>query len=121
MTLVFQLGPSSATAVTLRPEYDYAEPDRKIESRHRTLSAKEYVYRWSSYERFEFSVQYVPAGDAAIVNSWWDSNTNLLFFITSDSTTEVHSVRLGGEEKPLTGFNPPYHTYRQGKILLEGY
>lgn len=121
MSIVFQLGPTSATAVTLRPEYDFERDLVKIENRHRTKSGRLYTYLWATYPRFEFSVQYVSSASAALVNSWWSANTNLLFFITTSGATEVFSVQLTTKSRPLASFVEPGAQYYKGKILLEGY
>lgn len=119
--MTYELGPSSATAAELYPEYDYKKRTNKIETKHRSLSGKQYTYKWSTFDEFEFSVDWVTASDMSVINSWWESDTDLLFFITSDSTTEVHSVRIQGEETPLTEYNKPYDNFYKGKIRLSTY
>lgn len=118
----FELGITSADAVTLYPEFNYAGGKKEIRSDHRTKSGRAYIYVWGDYERFKFDLEFVPASDAALLNSWWEDKTELLFFITSDSTTEVHSVMIMNDETPLRSFNKPYDDYYRGKaILLESY
>ena len=117
----YELGPSSNSAVTLVPEYDYQKRVVKNESKLRTLSGKQYTYKWGSYTEFEFGLEYVAASDAAIVNSWFESNTELLFLITSSTATEVHSVMVQGEESPLAEYNKPYDNLFKGKIGLSTY
>lgn len=121
MALTFELGISSSDAIQLYPEYDYKDNEKIIESKHRTLSGKAYNYKWGEYERFEFSLNYVTEANALIVNSWWNSRAELLYFVTSDSTTDVYSVMIMNNENPLSGYNKPYDTYRKGKIILESY
>lgn len=121
MSLVFELGISSATTVTLNPEYDYAAPSTQLRSETRTRTGKRYEYKWGSYDKFKMSVQFVTASDASLVNSWWDARSELLLFITSDSTTEVHSVMLMNDDKPFSQFQKPYVNLYRGKIELETY
>jgi hypothetical protein len=121
MGLSFELGVSSSDAITLYPEYDYKDASKLIESRHRTLSGRQYQYKWGDYEHFEFSLQYVSEANAAIVNSWWDSRAELLFFVNSGGATDVYSVMLMNKDNPLAGYNKPYDVYRKGKIILESY
>lgn len=121
MSLTFELGTSSVTAIQLHPEYDYKDSTRLIESRHRTLSGRQYEYRWADYERFEFGVNYVNESHASIINSWWNSRTELLFFVSSGGGTDVYSVMLQNDENPLDSYNQPYDSYRSGKIILESY
>ena len=118
--MIYELGTTSADAITLNPKYDYKKGSTKIEDRIR-VDDHYYVYKWGDYDYFGFSVEFITNSDAAIVNSWWESNTELLFFVTSDSTTEVHSVALRGDKLPLGDYAKSYDNYRSGKILLEGY
>lgn len=121
MAITFELGVSSATAIQLYPEYDYKDNTKLIESRHRTLSGRQYEYKWGQYERFEFSLNYVSEANAMIVNSWWSSRAELLFFIDSGGSTDVYSVMLMNNDNPLSQYNKPYDSYRKGKIILESY
>ena len=121
MSLTFELGITSATAIQLRPEYDYSDGKKIIESRSRTPVGTQYSYKWGDYEQFEFSLNYVSEANASIINSWWDSRAELLFFVTSGSSTDVYSVMIANTDKPLDGYNKPYDSYRKGKITLETY
>jgi hypothetical protein len=117
----FELGVSSADAIQFYPEFDYSADQPKIEDEIRSASGRLYAYKWGSYKKFRFSAEFVPASDAAVVNSWWQSNAQLLFFITSDSTTEVSSVMVRGKSRPFQSYNQPYDNLMKGTILLEGY
>ena len=117
----FELGISSSDAVTLYPEWNYESGKIKIQAEHRTTTGALYQYKFSDYKRFDFSVNWIDSSVAALVNSWWDTNTDLLFFVTSGSATEVHSVHLMGTDTPLRKFDKPYDNYYKGKIHLEGY
>lgn len=121
MSLTFELGTSSADAIQLYPEYDYKDATKLIESKHRTKSGAQYSYRWADYERFEFSLEYVSEANASIINSWWNSRTELLYFISSGGSTDVYSVMIMNNENPLDGYIKPYDSYRSGKLILESY
>jgi hypothetical protein len=121
MSTTFQLGISSANAVTLIPEFDFKRPKKQIRSQQRTRGGKLKLYKWSDYQTINFSVELVPSSDTAVINSWWDSNTELLFFINSGSATEVHSVMILNKETPLAAYNKPYNNLYKGKIQLEAY
>jgi hypothetical protein len=121
MALTFELGISSVDAITLYPEYDYKGGEIQLRTEHRTKSGKLYLYKWGDYSKFQFNVNYLPASDASLINSWWDSNTELLFLITSGTATEVHSVVLMNKDTPFQQFNKPYADKYKGKVLLEGY
>lgn len=121
MSTTFELGPTSATAVTLYPEWDYWQGEKQMRTETRAKSGRLRLYKWYDYDRIDFGLNWVPASDAALVNSWWDSNTELLFFVTSDSITEVHSVMLMNDDTPLAAYNKPYNNYFTGRIELEGY
>jgi hypothetical protein len=107
--------------VQLYPEWDYSLGERQIRSEHRSRSGRMWVYKWSDYTKINFKLNWVPASNAALVNSWWHDNAELLWFVTSDSTTEVHSVYIINDERPLAAYNKPYVDYYKGAIELETY
>lgn len=109
----------SSNSVSFDPEWDYEEDDKKIENRHRTRSGKEFVYKWGDYRRRKFSVSFVDSSTAAIVNSWWNSNTPLLFMREGD--TDITSCYLIGRDKPLGKFVKPYDNLYKGVIELGEY
>lgn len=115
----FRLFVDSATGVTLEPEWDLGRPDQKIENEFRTRSGARFVYRWAGFDRFKFSLNFVDSATQAVVNSWWDTNTDLLFM--EEGGTEVSSVQITNAKKPMDGFNKPYQNLYRGKIELETY
>jgi len=118
--MAFSLGTSSSDAISLNPKYDYKESNEKIEDNIRVIE-NYYAYKWGDYKRFEFKVDYIVGSDAAIVNSWWESNTELLFFVTSEEITDTYSVMLRGDLMPLGSYNKTFDEYYSGNIELEGY
>lgn len=113
------LFPSSGNHVTLEPEWNFARRDKKEETVHRTRAGKRYTYKWGSYYAFKFGLEHVSSSTAAIVNSWWVTNTKLLFM--ESGGTQVFSVVLTNKELPLGQFNRPYNDHYTGTIELEGY
>lgn len=114
----FYLYADSNTSVTLRPEYDFKSGHRKIESRYRSKSGPEYAYKWSDYVRISFTVTHLNSADATQINSWWLSNTELLF--QQGSETPVN-VRIAGNESPINKRSEPNTYMHEGEIILEGY
>ena len=78
--VTFKLGISSVDAITIRPEYDYSSIKKRIESKHRTRSGRMFKYHWSNYVKIGFTLDYIAGGNASVINSWWNSDTELLFF-----------------------------------------
>lgn len=117
--MAYRLFVNSSNGVTLYPEWDYTENDKKIEDRHRTRSGAEYVYKWGGYRQRKFSVRYVDSATMAIVNSWWNSNTPLLFMKEGD--TDITSCYLTNRDKPISKFIKPYDTLFEGVIELGEY
>lgn len=117
--MAYRLFVDSSNGVSLDPEWDYDDSAKKIENRHRTRSAAEYVYKWGEYGVRKFSVMYVSSATAAIVNSWWSSNTDLLFMREGDA--DVTSCRLMNGSKPISKKVKPYDDQWRGKIELGTY
>lgn len=115
----FRLFVDSATGVDVEPEWDYERKDKKIEDRHRARSGAEFVYKWGEYIGIEFSVKFVNSSFQAIVNSWWNTNTDLLFMEVGG--TEVFSVHIVNKDTPVGKVIKPYVDQFQGKIKLGGY
>jgi len=118
----FELGISSATVALFYPEFEsYSQGKKQIRDDHRTKTGKLFQYKYGDYSMINMDVNYLPASDAALVNSWWDTNTDLLLFVTSDSVTEVFSVHIMNTETPLSSYNKPYDNLFKGVVKLEGY
>ena len=109
----------SANGVDVEPEYNYVEKDKKIETRHRTRSGKEYVYKFGEFNRFKFGVMYVDSAFKSIVNSYWNNNAELLFMEVGAS--QVYSVRLINKELPIGKAIKPYSDSFKGLIDLGTY
>ena len=115
----YRLFVDSANGVDVEPEYNYAEKDKKVEARHRTRSGKEYVYKFGEYNRFKFNVMYVDSSFKSIVNSYWRSNTELLFMEVG--ATQIYSVRLINKELPIGKAIKPHKDSFKGVIDLASY
>jgi hypothetical protein len=113
----FALGINSATALILYPEFDYTDVLTKIEKIHRLENGDMYRYKTGVYDKFKFKLRHFPESDASVVNSWWESNSGLMFWIDSD----VSSVMLTNKKIPIGQFQKPYTDLMQGTIELEGY
>lgn len=117
--MAYRLFVDSSNGVSFEPEWDFDDGEQKIESAHRVKGGKRYSYLWSTYKKIKFKVMFVNSSDAAIVNSWWRTNTELLF--KSESSTVVNSVMIVDNSKPLSQFIQPYDDQYQGTINLETY
>ena len=121
MSITWELGISSATAIPLVVDFSYKRRKRKIQSKHRARDGSLYLYKWGDYPRFRVKVEFLTNSQSGIVNSWWDSDTELLFFITSGGVTEVNSVMMTDTESPIKQMQRPSAEYFKGVINLEGY
>ncbi len=117
--MAFRLFVDSNNGVTLEVEYDYDDQREKIEDRHRVRNGGQYFYKWSAFDKISFSVKYVNSSTRSIVNSWWESNTDLLF--KDENETKVYSVHLLNDNLPISKFIKPHDDLWQGTIELEGY
>ena len=109
----------SSNSISFEPEWGMSQPDRKMESKHRTKKGGLYRYKWGEYNQFKFNLEYVNSSDSAVINSWWNTNTELLFM--DEDTTDVFSVYLMNNSKPLTVNVKPYIEYKKGTIDLSTY
>lgn len=117
----YELGISSSDAVEIAPDYDSQFEVKQIRSEHRTPTGKLRIYKWGDYYRASMKVMWMVDTAASLVNSWWETNTELLLFITSSTATEIHSVYIRNDESPFSKFMIPYDNYYEGEIELETY
>lgn len=78
--MFFKLGPDADSTIALYPEWDYENGLKKIEKKHRLQNADLYVYKTGEYEEIEIKAKFMPLSDAAIINSWWQSNASLVYY-----------------------------------------
>jgi len=116
----FRLFVDSSNGVDVDPTWEYLEAGSKIEDRHRVRSGRSYVYKWGDFKRFEVPVSFVNSNFKSIVNSYWDSNADLLF-MEVDNPSSVTSVRIVNEDLPIGQFIAPYTNQFIGVIELESY
>ncbi len=122
MTITWELGISSATAISLIPKFSYRRSKRQIRRMERSRNTGElFIYKHGDFTKYRVPVTFLSNFDSGIVNSWWDTNTQLLFFITSGGVTEVNSVMIMGSESPLQQMQKPFSEFFKGTIRLEGY
>ena len=111
----------SDNGVTILPEWNLRMQDKKLETQHRTKSGRLFVYKWGDYKAWRLSAEFVSSADAAIINSWWASNTQLLFMPSTSAPTEIYSVMIRSKKLPMSKFNKPYDDLYKGRIDLETY
>jgi hypothetical protein len=121
MPMTYTLGPTSATEVTIIPEFDYSNSKDMKRSTIRAKSGKLYTYKWSDTKKIKFSANLFDNSDASIVNSWWDTQTKLIFFEYDGTTTTTTSVQIMNDSSPFAQRVQPYYTKYSGAIQLEEY
>jgi len=117
--MAFRLFIDSSNGVTLYPEWDMLDSAKKEETVHRTRGGNRFVYKFGEYKKLEINVMWVNSEFKSIVNSWWNTNTELLF--KSESETQVHSVMIVNAEQPISNNMMPYIDEFSGTINLETY
>jgi hypothetical protein len=121
MAFVLELGPTSATAVTLFMSYDFNEGKEMQRMQGRAQDGTYYFRQGWLNQKYRLPVEDISPGDAYIVNSWFDSGTELLLFITSGDTTDVSSLMIMNEKTPFSTPMMPYADRFSGVIELEVY
>ncbi len=124
MSKNYYLGVDSATAITLYPEFDYKYTKIKDESVHRSRGENLDLtkYKWGSYDKFTFSLNYVPDSDSQQINEWWLDNTDLIFFIVdSAGDCTPYDVQINNKKYPFRSTNIPYIDQWKGNLILESY
>lgn len=116
---MFRLFVDSNNGVSICPEWDYSRTDQKVEHSEMSKAGLSEVYKYGDYVGRRLTVRYVSSSTAAIVNSWWASNTPLLFM--REGTTDASTVVLANNKTPIGKLAEPYSDQFDGTIELEGY
>lgn len=107
----------SLNSVYLEPEYNFKFDDKKIEDKHRSAIGRQEIFKWGDYDSAKFDVMYVSSGTRTVINSYWDTNAELLF--VQSGQLEVRSVHITNKNTPINQFVLPYNNLYQGTIELE--
>ena len=118
MAKTFHLQVDSTAYVQIFPNWDFARPHIKNQSQHETRTGKLFTYKWGERRLFELECEYVDQTTRAIVNSWWWTNTQLLFI--QDGVT-VRSVTIINDNIPFAENQKPYKDLYKGNIKLSTY
>lgn len=117
--MAYRLFVDSNNGVTICPEWNYSSIDEKIQVRHKAKSGFSEVYKFGDFDAIKFDVRYVNSSDASIVNSWWESNAELLFM--REGETSVFSCMIMNNRLPIGGVEKPYYNQFKGTIELGEY
>lgn len=117
-----RLGPTGSL-VTIVPEYSFAIAKTKEEARHRAHSGKLYQYLFNVYSKFEIPLNWVSSSDRTLMNSWWETNTNLEFYDDVEGApSSFFDVRITNDIDPFPSFVRPYfQEFYEGTLVLEEY
>lgn len=116
-----KLGPTSATLITVEPDYGYTFAKVKNEIQKRSQSGKLFLYRFSIHDQFELPISWINSSDRSLVNSWWTSNVALQFYEDVDThPNSLFNVKIVSDSESFQNFIKPYQNqFYQGTILLE--
>lgn len=121
MSVTYSLGPTSATEVEIIPEWNYENGEAMDRSVMRSKTGKLYTYKWNDVKKIKITAKLFDNSDAAIVNSWWDSQTKLIYFVNDGSAVDCTSVMIMNKTAPFRSNPEPYTTKFNGVIQLEEY
>lgn len=108
----------SAHSIQVYPEIDsFKREDEKMETTHRTDGGREYRYSTGSFQSIKFDLKFISSSQQAIINSWWLTNTDLLFL--DDVAGQVTSVHIVNKKKPIGKYSGIYTDQFEGSITLE--
>ena len=117
-----RLGPvGSYVTLTGKIGYDYRFAEGIDRKDMRTKGGQLYTYiQNGSWTTLKLPASWISSSDRSLINSWWKTATNLLFFEDSDQSSTFFNVRIMGIQEPFQSFVKPYfRTYYAGEIILE--
>jgi len=110
--------------IDIFPDYRYSFPETKNQIDHRTLSGKLFSYKFFTFNRFEVPLSWVNSDNRLLVNSWWNDNSNLVYFENYPDTSSGagFEVRITNPEEPFPSYNRMYeYQFYAGSVVLEEY
>lgn len=113
-----KLGPTGSLVV-LRPGYDYS--NTKIVGRGdvRGKGGGLFTFSEGNFRQIVIPETFVTSATRLIVNSWWESLTDLQFFEDSDLAA-FENVRIVTASEPYPQFVQPYFQQEYvGELILE--
>jgi hypothetical protein len=115
------LGPDRTNAIELFPEWNFNDGEIAKIDTIRTDASILHMYKEYDYKEISFNAKHVPASEAVIVNSWWSTQTKLIWFTELGSVTIVDSIMIGNNAEPFIQYSRGYCDHYDGKIVLEEY
>lgn len=88
------------TTITVDPEFDFDVTGENVESKVSTRNGDEYIYKFGSFERISFSLQYVTQAVRNTINNWWKERTEIYIGVPYglDVASAVHrSLYIGSQ------------------------
>lgn len=107
--------------VEFDPGFGYIEPQAYSEDISRSLSGKEYRYRWYKKRRWEIPLRFILKADADQLKTWRDNNEELDFYpdLINDDTL-FYKVTIQNTETPLAKMAEPEWAIKyEGLLILE--
>jgi len=121
MVVHYYLGITSLDQIELFPDVNYTNGKIANIDEYRLNLGSFKNYKNFDYAHISFETDWINSSNAAIVNSWWDSQTMLKFFVVDSGSITVNDVILTNNISPFAGFSPPYTELFKGVIQLEEY
>lgn len=115
-----QLGPTGSY-ITFSIQYDYQYTRQAVvKSIVHGKQGTGGTTSQGSFHGFSFTLNKVTEDQRSLVNSWWQTSTNLRFIEDTTSPSSFYTVRIVNQESLFQKFRPPYFdTYFTGEVLLE--
>ena len=79
-----------------------------------------YVTADGNFSKFTLPLTYVGSSDVSIINSWFNTATNLRYIEDNAFPNSYYTVRTTGKDEPFRGFNKPYfRQFYKGSVVIE--
>lgn len=99
--------------IDLNIDWDSRNDKTIIKSEIPTIGGYVSSYLWGSFNNFSLNINYITTSDALILNSWWETNTELTLYYETTS----YNVLL--RESPFKSLNRPYFDQYTGVLIFE--
>lgn len=115
-----QIGPANSY-ITISPTYQFDQAKNKDNQDVRTKAGALYSYRGAGeFTKYTIPITWVTSSDRSLVNSWWETATDLRLLLDSDFPSSFQTVRITGKKEPFTKFVRPYfQVHYRGKMIVE--
>jgi hypothetical protein len=107
--------------VSLPANWGFDRAAEAVRDSYRAPAGTLHAYDHGFFTVWRIDCDFVPAADAAVVNSWWQTGCLCRLEISSDGASAVWSVQIVNDKSPFDAWAKANADRRNGTVELSTY